>query len=592
MKKLYSGFIYFILTITFSFSLYAQENQNIKLPEGYESYVEKTMTDWNIQGCAIAIVKNGKILYSKGFGYRDVKNKLPVTTNTLFAIGSCTKAFTSAAACILVDQGKLDFDKPVINYIPDFKLYDDYVTMHITPRDMMSHRSGLPRHDLVWYGADDLSRKDLVEKMRYLEPSHGFREVWQYQNGMFLTTGYLIEQISGTSWEDFVKTNILTPLEMNSTNFSVLESQKSSDYSLPYNEINNEVKEIPFRNINAMGPAGSINSNVLDMSNWMIMQLNPGKFNNKQIVSESSLMQTQTPTMIMPGSITDEIFYSSYGMGWMITSYRNHLRVMHGGNIDGFSADVGLYPKDTIGIVILTNMNATQFTGVIRNYTIDKLLELPEIDWNARLIEGRKNAMKTMQEQKDSKDPNMVEGTEPSHPLEDYAGTYENPAYGKIEIFLDDGKLSGHFHSFELSLTHYHYDVFEAKPKDLDQKLKLNFFYDAKGKINKVTAPLEDRIKEIEFIKAAEETKIEGTSLDKYTGEYDVSGTKLVVTLRGTKLILTVAGQPDYELIPAGENEFNFKNLDGFSVKFNEDTGKVTEMILNQPNGVFTAKKK
>lgn len=590
MKKLQILTVLFI--IIFSLDLFAQENQGIKLPDGYEAYVEKVMKDWNIEGCAIGIVKNGKMVYAKGFGYRNAKDKLPATEHTLFAIGSCTKAFTSAAACILLDQGKLDFDKPVINYIPDFKLYDDYVTAHITPRDLMSHRSGLPRHDLVWYGADNLTRKDLVYKLRYLEPSHGFREVWQYQNGMFLATGYLIEQISGTAWEDFVKANLIDPLEMGSTNFSVLDMQKTSDYSMPYDEEKGIVKEIPFRDINAMGPAGSINSNVFDMSNWMIMQLNMGKFKDKQIVQQSSLMQTQTPTMIMPGSITDEIFYSSYGLGWMITSYRGHLRVMHGGNIDGFSADVALYPKDSIGIVVLTNMNGTQFTGVARNYTIDKLLDLSEIDWNAKLLEGRKNALKTAEEQMKTEDPNRVEGTEPTHPLEDYAGSYENTAYGTMEIFMKGDKLAGRYHTYELELRHYHYDVFEAIPKGVDQKLKIYFFYDLKGKINKLTAPLEDGVKDIEFIKTVAEQKMEKASLDKFTGDYDVSGQKLVVSLRGDKLILSVAGQPDYELVATGENEFNFKNLDGFSVKFNEQSGKITEMILNQPNGVFTAKKK
>ena len=592
MKKL-NTIAVLLIALLFSLNIFAQESQGFKLPDGYESYVEKVMQDWNVQGCAIGIVKNGKMVYAKGFGYRNVKDKLPATEHTLFAIGSCTKAFTSAAACILMDQGKLDFDKPVINYIPDFKLYDDYVTEHITPRDMMSHRSGLPRHDLVWYGAKDLTRKELVYNMRYLEPSHGFREVWQYQNGMFLVTGYMIEQISGTSWEDFVKTNLLNPLEMSSTNFSVAESQKTSDYSLPYNEIKGEVKQIPFYDIDAIGPAGSINSNVVDMSNWMIMQLNTGKFNDKQIVQQSSLMQTQTPTMIIPGGMSDEVFYSSYGLGWMITAYRGHLRVEHGGNIDGFSADVALYPKDSIGIVVLTNMNNTQLNNVIRNYTIDKMLDLSEIDWNAKLLEGRKNAMKTAEEQKDKSDPNRVEGTEPTHPLEDYTGKYENPAYGTMEIFMKGDGLAGQYHTFELSIKHYHYDVFEATPKDMeDQKIKLTFFYDSKGKVNKITAPLEDGVKDIEFIKSVEEKKMEGTSLNKYTGNYEISGMNLLVSLRGDKLILTVPGQPEYELLPTGENEFNFKDLSGYSVKFNEDSGKVTEMVLNQPNGVFTAKKK
>jgi CubicO group peptidase (beta-lactamase class C family) len=569
---------------------YSQINTgDIKL-DGYDQYVENAMKDWSVQGFAVAIVKKGKVVFAKGYGLRDVKNNLPVTPQTLFAIGSCTKAFTSAAVCMLVDDGKVDFDKPVIEYLPTFRLFDDYVTMHITPRDLLCHRSGLPRHDLVWYGADDLTRKDLFDRLKYLEPNKGFREVWQYQNGMFMVAGYLVEQLSGESWESFVQKKILTPLDMKSTNFSIYDMQKSSDYSKPYAENKDKVIEVPYRNIDAMGPAGSINSNVIDMSNWVIMQLNEGKFNDNTIVSSGTLHQTHSPQMVMPGDMNDEVFYSTYGMGWMITSYRGHLRIEHGGNIDGFSASVCLLPRDSIGIVVLTNMDGTSLTSVVRNYSIDKILELSEIDWSGRLLKDVNKMKEEMKKSEEKKEE--VSETTPSHPLKDYAGKFEHPAYGTIEIKNSGDDLSILYHTFDMKLKHIKYDVFETND-DRFPPVKISFITNSKGDIDKIVSKLQDGVKDIEFKRALEKKTVSGSELEKYVGEYEISGVIITVEVRNkTTLMMTVPGQPQYELIPTKDNEFSLKNLDGYSVKFNPATGKITEVVFNQPNGVFTAKEK
>lgn len=585
--KIFTRYIVLIIIVLVSANVHAQNF------DGYEQYVNNAMKDWKVQGCAVAVVKNGKIIYSKGFGLRDVKNQLPVTTNTLFAIGSCTKAFTAATVNMLVDDGKLDLDKPIINYFPWFKLWDEYVTAHITARDLLCHRSGLPRHDLVWYGADDLPRKELISKMQYLEPSTGFREKWQYQNGMFATAGYLVELVDGKSWEEFTQTRILNPLEMKNTNFSVYEMQKSGDFSKPYSEKNDAVQEIPFRSITATGPAGSINSSVTEMANWVIMQLSGGKFNEKQIVSEASINQMQSPQMVMPSGISDDVFYSSYGMGWMITSYRGHLRVEHGGNIDGFSASVCLLPKDSAGIVVLTNMSGTGLTSVVRNYTIDRIAGLSETDWNKKLLEPLNKAKETQKENDSKPDLNRVEGTTPSHKMSDYTGKYTHPAYGEIEITGKDDKLGVNFHWLNAMFKHYHYDVFINSEDDEFGKMKITFHTSDKGEINKVSAPLQDGVKDIEFTRVVKVVKTEKNDLLKYTGEYEISGMTIKIALRGeTTLMMSVPGQPDYELIPVGNEAFNIKGLDGYSTKFVVDGDKATDLILNQPNGVFTAKRK
>ena len=237
---------------------------------GYDSFVNQALKDWEVPGIAIAIVKNGEVILAEGFGMRDVAGKLPVTRDTLFAIGSCTKAFTTFVMGTLVDEGKLDWDKPVRAFAPEILLQDRDARDLITPRDLVTHRSGLPRHDLVWYNAT-LSRQEIVRRLPYLEPSEPIRSKFQYNNIMFMTAGYLVDSLAGMPWEEAVRKRIFEPLEMKSANFSVKDSQKSADFAKPYDNRDDLVVLIPFRDITNTGPAGSINSSVKDMARWLIV---------------------------------------------------------------------------------------------------------------------------------------------------------------------------------------------------------------------------------------------------------------------------------------------------------------------------------
>src|ERR1044071_240608 len=269
---------------------------------GFDGFVEQVMKDWHVPGIAVAIVKDGRVVYAKGYGFRDVKKGLKVTPDTLFAIGSCSKSFTATSLAILNGEGKFYWDKPLRDYMPDFRLYDAYATNQMRPRDLVTHQSGLPRHDLVWYGSP-LSRNELYERLRYLEQNKPLHAKYQYNNLMFMTAGVLIERLSGNSWEDFVRRRILDPIGMKNTNFSVKDAQKTADFSLPYGETNGEVKEISFRNIDAIGPAGSINSSVNEMTHWLMLQLGKGKYEGKQIIAEKDLAEVHTPQIIAGGDL-------------------------------------------------------------------------------------------------------------------------------------------------------------------------------------------------------------------------------------------------------------------------------------------------
>lgn len=585
------GFFLLLLLIV---STASSQNKDIeKKLKGFDQFVDRVMKEWKVQGVAVAIVYKDKVILSKGYGYRNVEQKLPVTDETIFAIGSCTKAFTAAGVCLLEEDGKLELDKPVREYLPDFKLQDDYVSDNMTPRDLLCHRSGLPRHDLIWYGSQ-ASRRELFDRLRYLEPSKPFRVAYQYQNLMFMTAGILIEDVSNTTWEKFTRERILEPLEMNATNFSVNDLQKSKDFSIGYTEQNNIVEPIPYMNIDAVGPAGSINSNVKDMSKWVRALINGGKYNGKKVFSENTIRQLQTPTMVNTTQSLqyDENFYVMYGLGWSITSYRGHVRVDHGGNIDGFSASTCFMPRDSIGVVVLTNMNGTALTSIVRNNVLDRMLGMPEVDWNKRLLDERNKNREVQAKTKKDEDASQIKDTKPSHALDAYVGKFEHPAYGVLEVLKEGDGLFINKNGKKSPLEHYHYDVFKATDEKYFGGQKFAFVSNMRGDVEEMQSKIEPAVDDIVFKRKAAD--LASDALANYTGEYDFGGESAKVYIKGEKtLFLFVNGQPEYELVAIKQHEFKIKSLEGFTIKFELDsTGKVAEMVSIQPNGTFRAKKK
>lgn len=571
-----------------------QSDDRARALQKIRAFADSVRKVWKVPGLALAIVMNGEVIMAEGFGHRNVKEQLPVTSNTLFAIGSSSKAFTAMCLGILADEGKVDWDKPLRNYLPTFKLHDDFASARMTPRDLVTHRSGLPRHDLLWYGAA-FTRKEMFDRLQYLEPNKDFRTDFQYQNLMFLTAGYLVEQINGGRWEDFVRSRIFKPLGMTSSNFSVHESQKAADFALPYQEKKDLVAQIPFRDITEIGPAGSINSNLADMSKWVLLNLNKGKAGETQVISEAGLTQMHTPYMVVSQPLRfTGLSHASYGLGWFVQDYRGHNRVSHGGNIDGFSALVSLFPQDNFGAVILTNLNGNPLPGLVNNYVSDVLLNLEPIDWNARVKAERDKAKEEAKKKEAEETSNRKLGTKPSHALADYAGEFEHAGYGVIKISSDGKTLKGSFNAFTIAMEHWHYDVFRgALMDDDDEKMLFSFMSNEKGDIDRVSVPLEPAVQPIIFTRKAPAQMSDPKFLAQFVGEYELRGQAVTVALRGEKILtLTVPGQPTYELEPYKDTEYNLKGLTGFSVRFTLEKGKVTAAVFHQPNGVFTAVRK
>ncbi|HUX06598.1 MAG TPA: serine hydrolase [Acidobacteriota bacterium] len=593
MRNRIFPFLSAILMLSSAVFVTAQEKTAVDPFDDFPEFVEKVMADWDVPGLAVAVIKDGEVIYKQGFGFRDVKNQKPVTTETLFAIGSCSKAFTVMAMGMLVDEGKLDLDKPVIDYLNDFRLKDEFATLHMKPRDLVCHDSGLPRHDLSWYGSS-AGRDELYQRLRYLEPNVDFRSLWQYNNFMFLTAGVLVERITGQKWEQVVSERIFKPLGMSGSNFSVNDSQKTEDFSLPYGEEDKETVEIPFRNIDAIGPAGSINSNVEEMSRWILLHLNKGKAGEEQLINEATIAQMHTPHMALRQAARyAETPIASYGLGWFIQPYRGHHMIQHGGGIDGFISLVSFMPFDNIGVVVLTNKSPSPLAPYITYNVYDRLLGLDPVDWNSRGLEDRKKAEEAEEKSKAEADSKRKLGTSPSLPLEQYAGTYEFPGYDRLVVALEEEQLKLTYNGMTSPLAHYHYDIFTAASEEFGD-LRVWFQLNADGEIGSVAVPLQDGVKDIVFERVPDESLADVEILKKYVGEYDLMGQTIAISLRADGVLTAdVPGQPTYELSPYRENEFKLKGLDGYSVEFKlDDAGNVTAAAIHQPNGTFTADRK
>lgn len=482
--------------------------------QGIDELADRAMKEWKVPGVALAVVQDGKVIYAKGYGFRDVEQKLPVNTSTLFPIGSITKSFTSLTFAILKDEGKVDWDKPVRDYLPEFQMYDPIATEHATPRDLFAHRTGLPRHDLVWYSSD-FSREDLVGRLRFLKPYKDFRSAYHYNNLTIMTMGYLEGKVSGLGWEGCIQQKIFAPLAMTHSDLSVADIEKTDDHATPYELKKEVVTKVPFHPIDAIGPAGSINSSVDDMSHYAIFQLGDGTYDGKRVVLESDLREMHAPQTTMPDapqrSQLPGLGHMSYALGWVSTSYRGHSLVWHNGGIDGFYALLSLLPDDHIGVVVLTNLAHGQTPEVLAYNVYDRLLGLDQAPWLDRFKELATKGKQQADEARKNKPNDRKANTHPSHDIAAYAGEYQNPGYGTIKIARKGDALEVSVNKLgPFPLEHYHYDIFQV-PDDSDGVAageKFQFEMNKAGDVARVSATLEPALGEdIVFTKVVEKPR-------------------------------------------------------------------------------------
>jgi CubicO group peptidase (beta-lactamase class C family) len=396
------------------------------------------MTRDQIPGVAVGLVERGKVVFVRGFGYRDAQRRLPITPDTLFPIGSCSKAFTATAIALLADEGKIALDSPVRRYLSDFALEDPTATTSLTTRDLLTHRSGLPRHDFFWYKAP-FTRDELYRRIRYLEPAGPPRAEWRYNSLMYVVASRIVETISGDSWEGFVRRRILAPLSMNRTVLSPEEMESDSNHALAYVLRKGSVHKIEMlKNLSAIAPAGGVSTSVQDLTRWLTFHTT----RSPQLLSAHSWRELHRPQVAMPASDEPEIQNPSYGLGWVHENYRGHSLVVHNGAIDGYTVHLGFLPEYELGLVILMNRDLAVGPLLTLAYNAyDRLLGLEPLNWEGRFKEVSESVP-------------VVPKVALDFPLKDVVGRYEHPAYGTITVRLRTGKNGG---GLEMQFRSFHF---------------------------------------------------------------------------------------------------------------------------------------
>ncbi len=595
-----TGFLWLLLVLVAGAQFGAAQNGQNGVPPGLADYINKAIKDWEVPGLAIAIVKDDRVVFAKGFGVRKFGDTTPVDERTMFAIGSSSKAFTSAAVAMLVDEGKVKWDDPVIKYLPDFQMYDPFVTRDLTVRDLLSHRSGLERGDLLWYGTD-LSRDEILRRTRFLKPTWSLRSTFGYQNLMYLAAGQLAARVSGKSWDDIIATRIFVPLGMTSSNTSIRDFKEGGNVAAPHTKVEDKIEVIPYRLIDNIGPAGSINSNVVDMAQWVRLQLGGGTFEGKKVFSPAvgREMHTSQTVMRLEGQNTllyPEAHFMNYGLGWFLSDYKGRKLVEHGGAIDGMRAEVAMVPEEKLGIVILTNMNGSIIAMPLVYRIIDAYIKQPEKDWSGDLLKTIKAMTAQGAAAAQRTDAGRVTGTKPSLTVDNYAGTYRNDLYGDVKVTANGDKLTLRFGpAWNSDLEHWHYDTFRAKFGGGAgvTNATVTFALDAQGKADTVTLGMPG-VSDYPFKRVAEPPRtVAATEADlrKFVGTYALAAPALEMSVEmvGSELKLNIPGQPPHTLVPVSANRFTIRDVPGgFSAEFTLADGKVKSLTIVQNGATFT----
>ncbi|MDL2262060.1 serine hydrolase [Bacteroidales bacterium OttesenSCG-928-I21] len=490
MKK-----ILIFLCLSLIFNILHSQTNDINQKE-LDQKLTEIFEKWNdVPALGVAIVKDDKITYQKGFGVLETGKKIKTNEYTNFAIASNTKAFTATALAILVDEGRISWEDKVRKYIPYFELYNPYVSNEMTIIDLLCHRSGLKTFsgDLIWYGSNH-SREEVIRRAKFLKPSHGFREKYGYSNILYLTAGQIIESVTDTTWDDFLKHRIFIPLEMNRTNTSVSINEKLSNVAACHSLVDGKPIAIPYISWDNIAPAGSINSNVHDISQWLILQLNKGIYKGKRIYSEKVANQmwtayTPKTARTITKGIKSDTHLKSYGLGWELYDYNGYLIVTHNGGYDGMISQTVLIPELNTGFVVLTNSLSIMFLP-IQNMLLDYLTKrILNTEWSEKYLAARTRIAEIEKQEKQEWIAARVQETTPSHEIDSYVGTYVSDIYGEVKISLTTDKNlyieMTHTPDYQGKLTHWHYNTFTVK---FDKAISLpegtvNFISNKQGKI-------------------------------------------------------------------------------------------------------------
>jgi len=473
-----SDVIWYSFLVLFTLLIGSQSMRAQAPPKDLEAYVESVQKEFEVPGIALAIVKDGKVVVAKGYGVRKLGESARVDDRTLFGIASNTKAFTATALGILVEEGKLEWDAPVIRYLPWFQLSDPYVTRELTIRDLLVHRSGLGlgAGDLLWWPSSRYNRKEIAKRLQFIPLVKSFRSAYAYDNVLYLIAGEVIEAVSGETWEQFVASHILSKVGMTDSNVRHSDAAGGGNVAATHAEIDGKVRPIsPFTSDNT-NPAGGVNASARDIAKWMIVQLDSGRVaDGTRLFSPRTTVQlwsivTPTPSGNPPPELAAlRANFNGYALGFGVRDYRGYKLVQHTGGLPGYVSKVAMIPELKLGVAVLTNQESGEAFESITYYVLDHFLGVSRTNWLGafKTLHARIDSMTARMEKEIAAKRDST--SRPPLPLASYAGTYNDPWYGDVTISLESGNLVirfDHTPSLVGDLEHWQYDTFVARWRD------------------------------------------------------------------------------------------------------------------------------
>jgi CubicO group peptidase (beta-lactamase class C family) len=564
------------------------------IPE-FERLISEVIEEWRVPGLAVAVVQGGEVAFVRPYGLRDVEAGLKVTTNTQFQLMSVSKSFTATGLALLVDERRMDWKKPVREYIPEFRLRDAVASDRVTVRDLLCHHSGLPRHDWIWLPGD-LSPAQMLAAMRHLEPSDDFRSTFQYSNLGYLLASMVAERVSGRSWAEFTRA-LTDKLHMDVT-FAIEELAATADAAVPY------AMEGDTRLRSKLWPvsvtaAGGLSTSIASFANWLRFHLGKGEFEGQQLVSPGLIRELQKPRVHVGAPEFAEYSDVHYGLGFRSHWYRGERVVWHGGGFTGTNTLMMMLPDHGVGFSVLANSGMTPLFAphILANYVFDRVCGKEPVPWLDRFRERHCKIVAQQGADRQAEKASRRPATQPGRDLADYAGDYEHPGYGRMTITHAEGKLHWAFRGMSELLTHRHCDTFElpeqpdAPGRLLPGRLAVSFSTDREGNITSLATPFEPLVKDIVFTRVPGGDCVDPAFHQHYTGSFSTGATMVVVAQDNDRqLTLTVGSGPTYKLHPYQNRTFVIDKLEGFRVEFHlGPDGEVDQLIFHQPNGTFVA---
>ena len=550
------------------------------------------MADWKVPGAALAVVQDGKVVLTRAYGQRDVEANLPVTPATQFVICSITKSFTATAVALLHHEGRLDWSRPVRDYIPEFRLSDPVTTERVTVLDLLCHHTGLPRHDWV-HIPGDRAPAEMLGVMRHLELSRDIRAAFQYNNLCYNVAGLLIERLSGQRYEAFIRARLTDRLGM-TVGFNLDDLEASGEPARPY--MMHEDTRLPaFRLPIRTTAAGAITTSVADLANWMRLHLGKGEFDGERLLPSALIGELHAPRVYNTSPGHAEFGEAHYGLGFQCNSYRGDRLVEHAGGWTGWNTQMTLVPDFGIGVAVFTNRSPSEVPWTLTLHIIDRLRGREPVEWRERFRKRRDEFLSHMQADKDAREKAHHANTRPAHALAAYGGDYQHPAYGMMSIREQDGALHWSWRGMFAALTHRHYETFETPEvpdRLLPDWLAITFLTDRDGNIVSLSTPLEPLVRDIVFARLAAGECMDAAFRERCVGIFKGGATTHTVTRdEERRLVLKSDYQPAYRLAPEQGRRFRIVELEGFVVEFVGEGTIIDEVIFHQPNGTFIAKR-